>query len=118
LAALLHGTVVMGVDQPNFAAGVEQRAPFIFGRAASRWELAHILVDVKCSKQKTVCMIFQPCTQIHVALAALRQRGWSGRTSGCYSHVLVSSSTFRFLFTIIGITPSSNWWTDFDDFAP
>ena len=34
LAALLHGTLVVGVSQPN--CGVQQRASPIFGRAAIR----------------------------------------------------------------------------------
>ena len=39
LAALLHGAVVVGVSQ---TLRRWQRAPPIFGRAPSRWELAHI----------------------------------------------------------------------------
>jgi len=39
LAALLHGTAVLGKLR-----GVEQRAPPIFGRAASTLGIAHIVV--------------------------------------------------------------------------
>ena len=46
LAALLHGTPAVGVSQTY---GVEQSAPPIFGRAASRWALAHILVFILLS---------------------------------------------------------------------
>jgi len=41
LAALLHGTLVVAAAKH---CGIERRAPPIFGRAPSRWALAHILV--------------------------------------------------------------------------
>ena len=43
LAAVLHGTLVVGLSQTALC-GVEQRAPPIFGRAAITLGLAHILV--------------------------------------------------------------------------
>jgi len=43
LAALLHGTLVVGVSEP---LRVEQRAPPTFGRRSSRWALVHILVCI------------------------------------------------------------------------
>jgi len=42
LAALVHGTVDVGVSQ---LCGVEQRAPPISAGRPSRWALAHILVE-------------------------------------------------------------------------
>jgi len=42
LAALLHGTLVVGVTK---VCGVEQRAPPIFGRAAITLGIGHILVS-------------------------------------------------------------------------
>jgi len=51
LAALLHGTPVVGVSQT--LPRVAQRAPPIFGRRPSRWALAHILVVFILLRQDT-----------------------------------------------------------------
>ena len=39
MSALLHGTTMVGVSQPN--CGVEQRAPPVFGRAAGGHHVGH-----------------------------------------------------------------------------
>jgi len=65
LAALLHGTVIVGGRQPNFAALNRERHRYSRGRP-SRWALAHILVKTRNTFYRTcICPMLFPFRPIY-----------------------------------------------------